>query len=169
MSFERLRARSYRGAEIIVGLLLGSMFVTFLLQILFRYVLSLPVGWTVEWVTIAWLWGILFGYAFVVRDADVIRLDIVYAAMPDGVRRVMDIITGLTCAGILIWTLPACLDYITFMHREKTAYLRWPFSIIFGMYLPFVVAVIIRSLMTVWRALRGSHKPAIQAESHDYD
>ena len=83
MSFERLRARSYRGAEIIVGLLLGSMFVTFLLQILFRYVLSLPVGWTVEWVTIAWLWGILFGYAFVVRDADVIRLDIVLSGSSD--------------------------------------------------------------------------------------
>lgn len=67
-------------ADTIAALLLGSMFATFILQIAFRYVLNQPLGWTVEYVAIAWLWGILFGYAFVIRDADVIRLDIVYAA-----------------------------------------------------------------------------------------
>ena len=90
-----------RRAENFVALLLGSMFVTFLIQIVFRYVLNLPLGWTVEYVAIAWLWGILFGYAFVIRNDDIIRLDLVYYAVPPPVRRAMDIVAGLACAAIL--------------------------------------------------------------------
>lgn len=110
-SLIKLNAFAAHGAEIIVAMLLGSMFAVFLLQILFRYVLSWPVGWTVEWVAIAWLWGILFGYAFVVRDTDVIRLDLVYAVVPRGVQRVVDVVAGLTCVAIIAWTLPKCWVY----------------------------------------------------------
>ena len=64
-------------AEGIAALMLGSMFVCFLTQIGFRYILGWPVGWTIEYVSMTWLWGILFGYAFVVRNPEIIRLDIV--------------------------------------------------------------------------------------------
>ncbi len=163
-----LRAR----AENVLALLLGSMFVTFILQITFRYVLGWSVGWTIEWVTIAWLWGILFGYAFVVRDDDVIRLDIIYAALPHGAQRVLDVFAGLTCAAIFIYTLPDAWDYITFMHREKTAYMRWPFDYVFAIYVPFAISVIIRSLLLAWRGATGrtAHEAIEQtAESHDHD
>lgn len=143
----------HRGAELTAGLILGSMFLIFLAQIVFRYILVIPVGWTVEWVAIAWVWGILFAYAFVLRDAEVIRLDIVYASVPDGVRRIFDVITGLTCAAILAWTLPHCLEYVQFMRIERTAYLRWRFDWVFAIYIPFALAVIARCLWQVFRAL----------------
>jgi C4-dicarboxylate transporter DctQ subunit len=162
------RGRLGRLADIALALLLGSMFVTFILQIIFRYVLGWSVGWTIEWVTIAWLWGILFGYAFVVRDNDIIRLDIVYSAVPMGVRRAMDVFTGLTCAAIFAYTLPAAWDYISFMGRERTAYMRWPFDLVFAIYMPFALSVIIRCLMTAWRGATGRYpEPTQIAESHD--
>lgn len=167
-AFDWLGAR----AENVLALLLGSMFAAFILQIVFRYVLGWSVGWTIEWVTIAWLWGILFGYAFVVRENDVIRLDIVYSAVPVGVRRAFDVFTGLTCAAIFIWTLPAAWDYIDFMARERTAYMRWPFNLVFSIYIPFALSVIIRSLITAWRGMKGTGPwmdVAEGAEHHDYD
>ena len=124
---------------------------------MFRYVLNLPLGWTIEYVAIAWLWGILFGYAFVIRDDDIIRLDILYTAMPPAVRRVMDVVSGLACAGILAWSLPKAYGYVTFMKVERTAYMQLPFDLVFSIYLPFAVAVIVRSLMNVWHAIRGDH------------
>lgn len=163
-----LRARS----ENVVALLLLSMFVSFLLQILFRRVLGWSVGWTVEWVTIAWLWGILFGFAFVVRPEDVIRLDILYVALPRWGRRVADIVTGLTCAALFAYTLPASWDFITFMGREKTAFMRWPFDLVFSVYIAFAVSVIVQSLLTAWRAIQGHEAPhdtALTPETHDYD
>lgn len=153
--FEAVASRLRRLAELVVVLLLASMFATFLIQIAFRYVLNLPLGWTVEYVAIAWLWGILFGYAFVVRDEDVIRLDLLYNAMPEKMRRTADVVTGLMCAGILTWSLPKAYEYVTFMQIERTAYIRLPFDLVFSIYIPFAVAVIVRSLMTVWRAIRG--------------
>ncbi|MFN4099858.1 MAG: TRAP transporter small permease [Pararhodobacter sp.] len=152
----------HRSAEIIAAALLASVFIIFLLQIVFRYLLLMPVGWTVEWVTIAWVWVILFGAAFALRDEDLIRLDVVYLAVPDGVRRVFDVISGLTCAAILAWTLPMCLDYIQFMRIERTAYLRWPFSWVFAIYIPFALAFIARCLWQVARAL----VPALRREAN---
>lgn len=161
-----------RRAENLLALLLLSMFVAFLLQIVFRYFLNLPVGWTVEWVTIAWLWGILFGYAFVVRETDVIRLDVLYSALPRKGRRVLDVITGLTLAGVFTYTLPACWDYIDFMMRERTAYMRIPFFWVFIIYMPFAISVAIRGLVTAWAGISGSgpmFDTQASAETHDYD
>lgn len=169
-----LTARDWLGrrAEELLSLLLLSMFVSFILQIVFRRILGWSVGWTVEWVTIAWLWGILFGFAFVVRDIDVIRLDIVYVALPRRWRRACDIFAGLVCAAIFIITLPAAWDYISFMARERTAYLRWPFSLVFSVYLGFAISVIVRSLILAWHGITGSGPHAVTAdhpETHDYD
>ena len=161
-----------RRAENILALLLFSMFVTFLLQIVFRYFLNLPIGWTVEWVTIAWLWGILFGFAFVVREADIIRLDVLYSALPRAARRVMDVLTGLTIAAIFLYTLPASWDYIDFMMREKTAYMRVPFFWVFVIYIPFALSVAVRGLISAWAGLTGAgrlHDTSKNAETHDYD
>lgn len=164
-----------RRAENFIALMLAAMFLTFLLQILFRYILALPVtytNWTVEFVSIAWLWGILFGYAFVVRDSDIIRLDIVYNGLPLGARRVLDAVTGLICAAILAYTLPKCWDYVQFMRIERTPALRIPYNYVFAIYIAFAVAVIIRSLLNVWGAIRGTgsrYVTPIHPEGHDYD
>ncbi len=149
-----------RRAENLVALMLASMFLAFLVQIVFRYLLNLPLGWTVEYVAIVWLWGIFFGYAFVVRDAEVIRLDLVYNAVSPRARRAMDLATSLACAAIFLWSLPKAYGYVRFMAIEKTAYLQIPFDLVFAIYVPFAVAVIVRSLNTAWRALRHPGGPA---------
>ena len=132
------------------------MFVVFILQILFRYVFGLPVLWTVEWVTIAWLWGILFSFTFVIRNGDMIKLDILYNAVPRGWRRAMDVFTGLTTAAIFAWTLPHAWDYVTFMEIERTAAFRWPFDLVFSIYIPFHIAVIVRMLLIAWGGICGN-------------
>jgi TRAP-type C4-dicarboxylate transport system permease small subunit len=147
-------------ADTVAALLLGSMFATFILQIAFRYVLNQPLGWTVEYVAMAWLWGILFGYAFVIREADVIRLDIVYAVCPRPVQRGMEIVSGLIVAGVLLWSLPKAWGYVQFMHVERTAFLRIPFDLVFAIYGPFVLAVTARTLTGVWQAIRGTGRHA---------
>ena len=46
--------------------MLAVMFAAFLVQIVFRYPLNFPIGWTNELSVILWLWLVLFGAAFVV-------------------------------------------------------------------------------------------------------
>src|SRR5690606_30206243 len=59
-----------RRAENALAALLVAMFVAFLIQIVMRYVLNAPVGWTTEVSTLAWLWGILWGAALVLKDEE---------------------------------------------------------------------------------------------------
>ena len=154
----------------VTAALLLSMFAVFILQILFRYVLGWPVLWTVEWVTLAWLWGILFSFTFVIRSHDMIRLDILYNAVPPGAQRVMDVLAGLTVASVFAYTLPHAWDYVTFMGIERTDAFRWRFDVVFAIYIPFHIAVILRMLLLAWGGLRGPGRRHIapDAEGHDH-
>ena len=141
-----------RRAEDVCALLLLSMACAFMVQIIWRYGLNQPQGWTVEYVTIAWLWGILFGYAFVVREADVIRMDLLSSLLPAWARAVGDVLGGLVVAGVLTASLPASVEYVRFMGVERTAFLQIPFDLVFSIYIPFVVVVIVRTLLQVGQA-----------------
>ena len=84
-----------RRAENVAAGLLAVMFVAFIVQIVFRYFFNFPVGWTSELTVITWLWLVLWGAAFVVKESEEIRFDLVYSAAGRRARRVMGIITGL--------------------------------------------------------------------------
>lgn len=65
-------------AKDIAAAILGLMFLTFMAQILFRYVLNLPLDWTLELCLTLWLWTVFWGTAFLLEDEDHVRFDIVY-------------------------------------------------------------------------------------------
>jgi TRAP-type C4-dicarboxylate transport system permease small subunit len=144
-----------RRAEDVLSALLVAMFVAFMLQIVTRYVLNAPLSWTAELSTLAWVWGILWGAGLVLRDEEEIRFDILYGAMSPGVKRVADAITGTALVAVFTWSLPAVVDYVTFMKVEKSAYLGIRFDILYSVYVVFAVAQIIRHAMIVWRSVTG--------------
>lgn len=135
--------------------MLGVMFVAFLLQIAFRYLLNLPVGWTNETSVVLWIWLVLWGAAFVLREEEEIRFDLVYAMVGAGTRRVMFLVAAAALLVLYTVSFPAVFDYVTFMKVESTAYLEIRLDWLFSIYLVFVVAVILRYLTLSWRALRG--------------
>ncbi|WP_210495146.1 TRAP transporter small permease [Microvirga antarctica] len=144
-----------RRAENIAAAMLAAMFLAFLLQIVFRYVLGLPIGWTHEASVILWIWLVLWGAAFVVREREEIRFDVFYGAVGPGARRVMCVITAAALIALYMISFPAVLDYITFMKVEKTSYLKIRFDWLFSIYIVFVVATIVRYIWLGWQALRG--------------
>jgi len=76
-----------RRAENVLVALLSTMFVGFIIQIFFRYVLNNPVGWTEEVIITMWLWIVLWGAAFILSEAEEIRFDIIYSNIPESARR----------------------------------------------------------------------------------
>jgi len=139
----------------IAALLLATMFSCFLVQIFFRYVLNNPVGWTEELSILCWMWGILWGAAFVVTESDEVRFDIVYGNVSEGVRRVFTVITGLALIGLYGVSLPAAWSFVAFMKVERSAYLHVPIVYLYSIYVVFAVACIVRYAWLVWIALRG--------------
>jgi C4-dicarboxylate transporter DctQ subunit len=144
-----------RRAENIAAAMLGAMFLAFLLQIVFRYLLGLPIGWTHEVSVILWIWLVLWGAAFVVSEREEIRFDIIYGAVGPRARRIMGLITAVALIALYAVSFPAVLDYVTFMKVEKTSYLKIRFDWLYAIYIVFVVASILRYLWIAWQALRG--------------
>jgi C4-dicarboxylate transporter DctQ subunit len=144
-----------RRAENVIALLFAVMFMAFLVQIVFRYVFNFPIGWTSELTIVTWIWLVLWGAAFVVTEREEIRFDLIYAAVGDRTRRIMAIITGLSLIGLYLVSLPAVVDYVTFMKVEKTAYLKIRFDHLYSIYVVFVVAVLARYVWLVVAAIRG--------------
>jgi TRAP-type C4-dicarboxylate transport system permease small subunit len=143
-----------RRAENCLAAMLAVMFAAFLLQIVFRYLLNFPVGWTSELSIVAWLWGVLWGAAFVVKEREEVRFDILYGAMSARARRFAGIVTGLAIVALYALSLPATLDYVRFMKVERTAYLKIRFDYLFSIYVLFLVAVIVRYVWILSRWLR---------------
>lgn len=151
----RAGAWLYRRAENVLAAMLATMFFAFLIQIVSRYLLNLPTGWTNELSAILWIWLVLFGAAFVLTEREEMRFDLIYASMGRRVRSVMFLICAAAIVFLYGVSLPAVFDYVTFMKVERSSYMNIRFDWLFSIYVVFVVAIIIRYLWLSWRVLRG--------------
>ena len=144
-----------RAQNVIVALLV-LMFVSFLLQIGFRYLLNRPLGWTDEVTVLCWVWVVLWGAAFILTDNEEIRFDILTSHVSARTRRAFTIIASVSLVLLFLWSLPGSLNYVMFMKREKSAYLGMRFDYLYAIYVIFAVAMIVRHVRLAWRAWRGA-------------
>ena len=150
-----LQRRARTCVEGVLAALLGVMFFAFTVQIVFRYFLNLPTGWTTELTVVTWLWLVLWGAAFVVREDEEIRIDLVTSMVGRRARLVMAFVASVALIALYAASLPASWSYVSFMKVEKSSYLKIPMNWLFSIYIFFLVAVIARYLWILGRLLRG--------------
>lgn len=144
-----------RRAENVIAALLGVMFIAFMLQIVFRYFLNLPTGWSTETTLICWMWLVLGGTALALREKDEIRLDILTSHVGPRARRVMAGIVAIAAIGLFGWSLRGSYQYVAFMKVERSSYLNIRLDVLYSIYVIFVVTIILRYAWSLWKVLRG--------------
>lgn len=162
---ERLKpalAWLHRRAEDVAVIMLAVMFIAFIVQIASRYLFNLPVGGANELTITMWLWVVLWGAAFVLRESEEIRFDIIYGSVSVKTRRIMTILASVALLFLYGYSLPAVWDYVTFMKIQKTSYLDIRFDWLFSIYVIFVVAILIRYAFILVNALRGRGAEDVQ-------
>ena len=150
-------------ANLVGGGLFLALFVVFVAQVTARFVFNQPLPWTDELAVILYIWVILWATATMVPDREHVVFDLVWNHVGRRTRRVMQIVGQVAIGGLAAAALPATWDYVSFMRREGTPVLDLPF---FWVFLPFVlllVAMVLRALHTIWRAIRGQ---GLDAELH---
>jgi len=136
------------------------MFAAFVVQIVFRYVFNFPIGWTSELTVVMWLWLVLFGAAFVVKESEEIRFDLICGAVGRRARIGMGIVGAVALVVLYGASLPATWKYVTFMKVEKSSYLKIRMDWLFAIYLIFAVAIVVRYLWILSHLLRGKEPEA---------
>ena len=160
-----------RGCEFIAAMILAAIFIIFLLQIFARYTSKIawlmpieqlsnwmltvePIGWTINLISLLWVWLIFFGCSFVVRERDHVTFDILYLALPDHLRRIAIIIISLIMIFALLWSFLPTWDSIfgsRLMDLKKIQTLRMPITgdkipikWLFASYITLMIVVILR-------------------------
>ena len=168
-----------RIADGIAATMLAAIFLTFLLQIATRYTPRIvstygladwwpwlgtiaPLGWTLELIGVLWVWVIFFSCAFVVRESDHVRFDILYLSVPRKVRGAFAIVGALIVAAGMLYAFLPTWDYIDWMKMRRTSTVRNPFSgekiplrTIFSVYAVFMLAVAARYLWLIVDVIRN--------------
>ena len=163
--YQKAAAWLHRRAENVSAALLGVMFVAFLVQIVFRYLFSFPVGWTSELTVAAWLWLVLWGSAFVLKEQEEIRFDLMYSAVGPRTRRVMGILMSVSLVALYGMSFPAAWKYVSFMKVERSSYLHIRLDWMYSIYVIFAAAIIVRYLCILWQLLRGSDPEIFKSDS----
>lgn len=148
-----------RAADVIGGLLFLAVFVVMNLQVVMRYLLDDPIGWSEEFTGIVFAWAFLWAAAWSLSWADHIRFDLIYDSLPPPLRRVVAALVHLAIAGLFAAVLPATIDFILYMRVLKSPILRLPYDIGFACFGLFVAAIALRSAWSLlcllgpgWRA-----------------
>ena len=168
-----------RIADGIAAFMLAAIFVTFLIQIATRYAPRIvgdlgldeiwpwlgtiaPLGWTLELIGILWVWVIFFACAFVVREHDHVKFDIIYLAVSRRTRTIFALISAVAVVAGMLYALLPTWDYIDWMKMRRTSTVRNPVSgdkiplrTIFSVYGIFMVAVAARYAWLFFDILRN--------------
>ena len=143
-----------RGENIVAGLL-GIMFVAFIIQIVFRYFLNFPIGWTSELSVITWLYMVVLGSAFWLKENEEVRFDLISGRLGPRGRRVVGLIVAVAAVILFAMALPATVSYVAFMKVESSSYLKIRLDILYSIYVVFSVAIIVRYVWAIVSLLRG--------------
>jgi TRAP-type C4-dicarboxylate transport system permease small subunit len=150
-----IASRLRRFAESIAAAMLAVMFGAFVVQIVFRYFFNFPIGWAAELSVVMWLWLVLWGAAFVLRQDEEIRFDLLSASAGRRARIAMGIVAGVALVVLYAASLPASYNYVSFMKVEKASYLKIRMDWLFSIYIVFLLAVLARDLWRLSHLLRG--------------
>jgi C4-dicarboxylate transporter, DctQ subunit len=153
-----------RRAENVAAAMLAVMFAAFLIQIVFRYVFNFPVGWTSELTVVMWLWLVLWGASFVVKEKEEVRFDLLYGAVGRRGRIAMGVVASLALLVLYGASVKAAWAYVTFMKVEKSSYLKIRMDWLFSIFLIFLLAILVRYVWLLWQLMRGRDPGAPDAE-----
>ncbi len=150
-----------RLTEAIAGGMLAAIFLIFLLQILLRYFFT-PAGWTLELIGILWVWVIFFSCAFIVRERDHVKFDIIYLSVPMRVRQIFAMLAAAAIVVGMLYSFLPTWDYIDWMKIRKTSTVRNPFSgqkiplrDVFSIYAVFMLVVAARCAWLFFDVMRN--------------
>jgi len=140
-------------ADWIACAMFAAVFVIFNYKIFTRYFEHDEAVWADEVLVILFIWIIFWANAFLVRDREQITFDLVYRLLPATAQRFTALVRAVLVGGIFALALPGSLDYIRFLWREHTPVLNLPLDIVYSCFGIFLVAVIVRSVVSAAKLL----------------
>ena len=105
------------------------MAIVVFLQVIFRYILNLPLFWTEELARYCLVWASLLGSAVAVKRGQHIAVTIFMERLPPALRRGLSIIALISVAAILAIILWGGIQLVVITHAQISPALRISMSV----------------------------------------
>ncbi|MBK8157943.1 MAG: TRAP transporter small permease [Rhodospirillaceae bacterium] len=143
-----------RFAELVAAAAFAAMFGAFMIQIVSRYVFNMPVSWSLEICSIAYIWIVFWTCDLLVSERQHIIFDVLYLKFPPNWRRLVGIFNTASLGMVFLAGLWVTLDYI-FTQTRRTMILYVPLNIVYACFGVFMIAVIVGAALRL-RKLFGA-------------
>jgi len=136
-------------------LLLGGMTLLITIQVVCRYVLHAPLGWSEELARFGFIWMTFFAGYLGARRAQHISVELVQNLFPTGVKKVMKCVSMLISTGFFLMVVYYLILQWNKLATQKSSALQIPMSwVYFGMLLGslFIGLSYLYEAAKVWKA-----------------
>jgi len=127
----------------------SALIVSIFLEVFFRYVLNNPSPELFELSIYCFVWVIYLGGALATRYNQHVRFDLIYRALPEKARRVMEIAFDLLTNGVLLVLFYPAIRYTIQMYPIKASALRVPWTFLLLVFPIFLALVLIHNFTTI--------------------
>ena len=160
MDEPKTRTALVRVLDAVSAALFFIMFLMFIVGIVFRYVLGNPITWSLEFIMVSFILMFFWTIGLNLPLRRHVAFTIVYEALPAQGRRILKVISMVAGIAILVPSLPAVVSITIFEQRDSTPIIHIPFSLMYGSFVMFLVAFIVRlisALIPLFRADWRNH------------
>ena len=141
-------------AELLSAAMFAALFLTFVAQVFWRYVLQDPLVWTLEVAGILFVVVSLFTAATQMAVRDHVALDLVVEAFPSPVTKLLRSLSLFVFAIVMMLSVPDTVRVLEWMYGERTFALRLNLGHLFVLMIGFVVLYAGRAVWEAWALWR---------------
>jgi TRAP-type C4-dicarboxylate transport system permease small subunit len=134
------------------------MFVTFILQIFFRYVLRQPLQWAYEVTVTCYLWLVLLGACYAQRDHKHVVFTMLCDKLSVRPRALMMFLGNLLMLIAFAYAFLPSVEFVFFMGRQETAVFKIGLDVVYFAYIPFMIIMMVymvRDMIAQFRVFSG--------------
>lgn len=154
----KIKARLIRLSEWLSAIMFATLFLTFVAQVFWRYVLRDPLVWTLEVSGILFVTLSLFTAATQMPLREHVALDLVVEALPKTLSAWLRAFSLLLFAAVMLLSVPDTIRVLEWMYKERTFAIKFNLGNLFVLMIGFVLIYAARAIFDAVRLLRGRHE-----------
>lgn len=129
--------------EIYVPLMaFAVMFLTFILQIVARYVFKYPLTWAYEITVIGFSWSVIFGACYAMRSRSHVKFTLIYDMLTGKKAAFLRLLGNLIILVAFVALFMPSIEYVKFMDFQSTSVFKIKLSWIFSAFIYFVISMV---------------------------
>ena len=127
----------------------SALIVSIFLEVFFRYVLNNPSAQLFELSIYCFVWVIYLGGALATRYNQHVRFDLIYRALPEKGRRILELAFAILTNAVLLVLFVPSIRYTIQVYPIKASALRVPWTFLLMVFPIFLLLVIVHNFTDI--------------------